>query len=313
MTRSPAPSTPPSSSTPPGQPTPPEQPTPPGQPALPGQPSPPGAGPVELAYELVGPDDGPVVLLANSLGSTRRMWDPQVPALTDAGFRVLRCDTRGHGASPVPPGPYTIADLGADALALLDQLGLDRVHVAGVSLGGMIGMWLGAYAPQRVDRLVLSCTSAWFGPAQTWWQRAATVRARGTEAVADVAVARWFTPGFAVRAPAAVAAARAMIAATPAEGYAGCCAVLARADLTAVLPSIVAPTLVIAGADDPATPPEHASAIVDALPDATMVVVPDAAHLANLEQPERVSRLILDHLTGRVDPELTDPAKGIQR
>ncbi|MFY1633251.1 3-oxoadipate enol-lactonase [Solwaraspora sp. WMMB335] len=258
-----------------------------------------GVGVVELDHEFSGPSDGPVVLLANSLGSTRRMWDPQLPALTRAGLRVLRFDMRGHGGSPVPPGPYAIDDLGADVLALLDRLGLGRVHVAGVSLGGMLGMWLAAYAPARVDRLVLCCTSAKLGPPSAWAQRATTVRAEGVTAVADSVVARWYTPEFIAREPAAVAAARAMIAATPAEGYAGGCAVIERLDLTAVLRTIHAPTLVIAGADDPATPPEHSAVIAEAVPGARLVVVEQAAHLANLEQPEAVSRLIVEHLTGQ--------------
>lgn len=261
--------------------------------------------PVDVDHEIVGPDGAPVVLLASSLGSTRAMWDPQVPALTGAGLRVLRFDTRGHGRSPVPPGPYTLDDLGADVLALLDRLELDRVHVVGLSLGGMIGMWLAATAPARVDRLVLCCTSALLGPAQAWAERAATVRAQGTGAVADAVAARWFTAGFAARRPDVVTAARNMIAATPAEGYAGCCAAVERMDLTGRLGSITAPTLVIAAADDPATPPAHGAAIADGIPGARLRIVDDAAHLATVEQPETMSRLILDHLTG---PEVTGDA-----
>ncbi|WFE27384.1 3-oxoadipate enol-lactonase [Solwaraspora sp. WMMD791] len=255
--------------------------------------------PVDVDHEIVGSDGAPVVLLANSLGSTRAMWDPQVPVLTDAGLRVLRFDTRGHGRSPVPPGPYTLDDLGADVLALLDRLELDRVHVVGLSLGGMIGMWLAARAAARVDRLVLCCTSPLLGPAQAWVERAATVRAHGTGAVADAVAARWFTPGFAARRPEVVAAARDMIAATPPEGYAGCCAAIERMDLTGLLGSITAPTLVIAGADDPATPPAHGATIAAGIPGATLRIVDDAAHLATVEQPDVTSRLILTHLTGQ--------------
>jgi 3-oxoadipate enol-lactonase len=258
---------------------------------------------VEVDYEITGPPGAPVVLLANSLGSTRRMWDPQLPALLAAGLRVLRFDTRGHGRSPVPPGPYTIDDLGNDALALLDRLDLARVHVVGVSLGGMIGMWLAGHAGERVDRLVLCCTSALLGPAHAWAERAATVRAQGTGVVADAVVARWFTPGYAQRNPQAVAAARDMIAATPPEGYAGCCTAIERMNLTGLLPSIAAPTLVIAGGDDPATPLAHSAVLTVGIPGATLQVVDDAAHLANLEQVDAVSELILAHLTGK---ETTD-------
>ncbi|MFV2017026.1 3-oxoadipate enol-lactonase [Micromonospora sp. LOL_023] len=268
--------------------------------------------PVEVDYELTGPSGAPVVLLANSLGSTRKMWDPQVPALTDAGLRVLRFDTRGHGRSPVPVGPYTIDDLGADVLALLDRLDLARVHVVGLSLGGMLGMWLAGHAAARVDRLVLCCTSALLGPPQAWAERAALVRAEGTGAVADAVAARWFTPGFAARQPAIVAAAREMIAATPPEGYAGCCAAIGRLDLTGVLRSIAAPTLVIAGADDPATPPAHGAAIAVGIPGATLRVVNDAAHLINVEQADTVTRLILSQLTGPTAERTTDAHRSDQ-
>ena len=119
--------------------------------------------PIDVSYDITGPDDGPVLVLSNSLGSTTAMWDPQVPALAER-LRVVRYDHRGHGGSPVPPGPYALADLGADALALLDRLGLERVHWCGLSLGGMVGMWLAINAPERIDRLVLCCTSAQPGP-----------------------------------------------------------------------------------------------------------------------------------------------------
>jgi 3-oxoadipate enol-lactonase len=242
-----------------------------------------------------GPAEAPVLLLANSLGATLHMWDPQVPRLAEH-FRVVRFDTRGHGRSPVPDGPYSLADLGADALAVLDALGVARAHVCGLSLGGMVAMWLAAHAPERVDRLVLCCTSARLGPPESWAQRAGTVREHGTEAIADLVVGRWVTPAYAARHPDRLAALRAMIASTPAEGYASCCGVIERMDLTADLPGIRAATLVIAGADDPAIPPAHGAAIAGAIPGARLAVLPDAAHLANVEQAEAVNGLILDHL-----------------
>jgi len=247
-------------------------------------------------HEVAGAPGAPALLLINSLGATVRMWDPQVPALA-ARLRVIRFDTRGHGGSPAPPGPYTIADLGADALALLDRLGVQRAHICGLSLGGMIGMWLAAHAPQRVDRLVLCCTSPRFGPPEAWADRAATVRARGVGVIADAVVARWFTPGFARRHPDRVAAARAMLAATPAEGYAACCDVIGRLDLLPDLAGIRAPTLVVAAADDPAAPPGDGSVIAGGIPGARFTVVRDAAHLANLERPDAVTGLVLDHLS----------------
>jgi 3-oxoadipate enol-lactonase len=246
-------------------------------------------------HEVTGPEDAPALVLSNSLGADLRMWDPQAEALAER-FRLVRYDTRGHGRSPVPDGPYTIDHVGQDLIALLDHLDIERAHVAGLSLGGMTGMWLGIHAPERLDRLVLLCTSAQLGPPETWSDRAAVVTAQGTEAVAEAGVGRWLTPGFRDAHPETAEWLRDMIAATPDAGYAACCAVIEHMDLTAGLPSIPAPTLAIAGAQDPATPPEHAERIVAAIPDARLEVLDPAAHLANVEQPEAVTRLILEHL-----------------
>lgn len=252
---------------------------------------------VDVHHVVEGPDDAPVLVLANSLGSTLRMWDAQIPQLVSR-FRVVRFDMRGHGESPVPPGPYTIADLGHDVIALLDRLEVAKAHFCGLSLGGMVGMWLAAYAPDRIDRLVLCCTSARLGPPQMWAERARTVREQGTAAVADAGVGRWLTPEYAARNPELAADLRDMIASTPAEGYAGCCAAIERMDLTGILPTIRAATLVIAGADDPSTPPAHAASIATTIPGARMAIVPHAAHLANVEQADTVTALILEHLDG---------------
>ncbi len=251
---------------------------------------------VEVHHVVEGPEDAPVVVLSNSLGSTQAMWDPQVAALAER-FRVVRYDTRGHGLSPVPPGPYSIDDLVDDLVALLDRLDVPRAHVVGLSLGGMTGMRLAAREPHRVDRLVVLCTGARLEPSSAWTERAATVRGHGTGAVADAVVERWFTPSYLEAHPDERARYEAMVAATPAEGYAGCCEVIAAMDLRPDLPSITAPTLAIAGADDPATPPERLEEIASAVPDGRLIVVPDAAHLANAQQPATVTRAILDHLT----------------
>jgi 3-carboxy-cis,cis-muconate cycloisomerase/3-oxoadipate enol-lactonase len=256
--------------------------------------------PVRLGYELSGPEQAPLLVLSNSMGTTMAMWDQQVAALTGR-LRVLRYDHRGHGASEVPPGPYRIERLGADLLGLLDDLGLGRVSFCGLSLGGMVGMWLAANAPDRIDRLALCCTAATVN-GEVYLARAAKVRAGGTGAVVDEVVDRWFTPAFRRAAPDQVERAVAMLRATPDEGYAGCCEALAAMDLRAALPAITAPTLVIAGADDPATPPTQAEAIVAAIPKARLQVVAGAAHLANIEQPEQITRLLLDHL---IDPSAT--------
>ncbi|MGH2408555.1 MAG: 3-oxoadipate enol-lactonase [Candidatus Limnocylindrales bacterium] len=250
---------------------------------------------VQVHHEVEGPPDAPALVLSDSLGSTLSMWDPQMSRLRER-FRVIRYDHRGHGRSPVPSGPYEISDLGCDVLELLDRLDVGRAHLCGLSIGGMVAMWLAANAPDRVDRLVLCCTSARFGTPEAWAERAAIVRAQGTEAVADMVVARWFTPAFAAERPGVVAEMREMIASTPAEGYAACCGVVERTDLGPCLPSIVAATLVIAGAQDQAAPVEHGQRITDAITGSRLSVVDRAAHLANIERAETVNDLILAHL-----------------
>jgi 3-oxoadipate enol-lactonase len=251
--------------------------------------------PVDVAYTVDGPDGAPTVVLSNSLGSTPAMWDPQLPALAER-LRVVRYDHRGHGRSPVPPGPYELDDLGADVLAMLDRLGLERVHWCGLSLGGMVGMWMAINAPERIDRLVLCCTSARLGPPEMWADRAATVRAQGADAVADAGIQRWLSPGFIEREPEIAGGIRAMLAATPAEGYAACCGVIEHMDQVPQLGEIRAPTLVIAAEDDPATPPEHGALIASAVPGARLEIVPDARHLATIEQPAAMTELIVSHL-----------------
>ena len=245
-------------------------------------------------WEATGPAGAPVLVLSGSIGSTLAMWEPNVQRLSER-LRVVRMDHRGHGGSPVPPAPYALDDLGADAVGLLDRLGVERASWCGLSLGGMVGMWLAAHAPERVEALVLLCTSSGMDP-RIWTERAATVRAHGTGAIAEGVVARWFTPAFAEREPGTVARMRAMVAATPAEGYAGCCAAIERMDLGADLGRIAAPTLVVAGEDDPATPPEHGRRIAEAIAGARLEVVPHAAHLASWEQADRVNALVLHHL-----------------
>lgn len=245
-------------------------------------------------HELTGPADAPVIVLSNSLGTDLTLWDEQVPALIDR-FRVLRYDQRGHGRTPATPGPYDVKLLGEDVLALLDHLGLDRVHFAGVSLGGMTGMWLALNAPDRIGRLTLICTSAQLGPPANWHERAALVRKQGTLAIVDLSLERWFMPALATRRDIVDKFGR-MIAFADDEGYAGCCEAIAAQDQLDQLSAITAPTLVIAGEDDPATPPEHSERIASAIGNARLVVVPGAAHLANVEQPATVNWLLRHHL-----------------
>lgn len=255
-----------------------------------------------------GPRDAPLVLLLGCLGGTLETWAPQVAALTKR-FRVVRNDTRGHGRSPVPTGPYSLDDLVDDAVALLDRLEVRRAHVVGLSLGGMTAMRLAARHPDRVDRLALLCTTARFPSAAPWRDRAATVRAEGVAAVARAVVERWFTDELRDADPGLVTRWELVVAATPAEGYASCCEAVAAMDLVSDLAHIRAPTLAIAGENDPSTPPSHLQAIANGVAGARLLVLPQAAHLANVEQPTAVNAALLAHL----DPAGMDPSeRGMQ-
>ena len=252
---------------------------------------------VEVHAVVEGRDDAPVLLLSNSLGSDLSMWDPQLPALTER-FRVVRYDTRGHGRSPSSRGDLTIDDLTDDVVALLDLLGVAQAHVAGVSIGGMTGLRLAVREPQRVLTLAVLCSSAHTGNATSWEDRARTVRAEGSAAIAERVVGRWLTPPYAAAHPDLVARLQAMVAAADDEGYAGCCTAIAQMDLRPDLHRITAPTLVVSGADDEAVPPEHQQAIADGVPGARLLSVSPAAHLANLEQPAVVAEALIAHATG---------------
>jgi 3-oxoadipate enol-lactonase len=248
---------------------------------------------VTLHYRLDGSHGAPPLLLCSSLGTTLELWDPQVSALS-ARFRLVRYDQRGHGRSPVPPGPYSIEDLGHDALALLDDLGLERVSFCGLSIGGMVGMWLAAEAPARIERVVLCSTAPSLPPRAQWLERAATVRAEGVSAIADATLARWFTQ----RAPGSlVASFRAMLVGTPPEGYAACCEALAELDLHDRLAAIDAPTLVVTGEGDPVATPEAGAKLAAAISGASHVTIAAARHLTNAEQPATFTQHVLAHLT----------------
>jgi 3-oxoadipate enol-lactonase/4-carboxymuconolactone decarboxylase len=250
---------------------------------------------MRLSWRSDGADDAPAVVLLNSVGSTNDMWTPVVGPLAEQ-FRVIRIDHRGHGDSaPSPAGTAgTLADLGADVIAVLDALGLDRVHLAGLSLGGMTGMWLAIHHPDRIKRLALLCTSAAM-PSDTYADRAVTVRAEGMGVVADGIVARWLTADLADRDPDLVAALRAMVVSIDAESYAQCCEAIATMDLRADLGRIAAPTIVLAGLQDAATPPEHGALIANGIPGARLELLDPAAHLATFEQTGRIAVLLLEH------------------
>jgi 3-oxoadipate enol-lactonase len=254
---------------------------------------------VDVHHTLEGPEDAPVIAFSNSLGTTGAMWDVQAAALSDR-FRVLRYGTRGHGGSPAPPGPYTVGDLGGDVLALLDRLGLDRVSFCGLSIGGMTGMWLGVNAPERIDRLAICCTGMQLPTREMWTERAALVRKEGLEPLVEATLERWFTPAFPERSPEVVERIRGIFLTSDPEGYAGCCEALAEFDMRGQLDAITAPTLVIAGEDDPVGTPERAAAIADEIEGSRVVILPEARHLAAVEQADAVTRELEQLLSAEV-------------
>lgn len=248
-----------------------------------------------LHYRLDGPEGAPVVLLSNSLGTDLGLFEAQVTPFASR-FRVLRYDSRGHGRSDAPPGPYTIERLGRDALGLLDALGVARAHVCGVSKGGMVGMWLGTHAPDRVLRLVLCNTSARMEPAAAWDDRIRAVREGGMAAITEAVLARWFTAAFREAHPERVEPVRRMLLGTPAEGYAACCAAIRDMDQQETIRAVRAPALVVVGEHDPATPPSHGALIAERIPGARLVSLP-AAHLSNVEAAEAYTEAVLGFLS----------------
>jgi 3-oxoadipate enol-lactonase len=249
-----------------------------------------------LHHRLDGPEEAPVLVLSNAIGTTLELWDRQAPAFAGP-FRLLRYDQLGHGRSEVRPGPYTVELLARELLALLDELGVGRFSFCGLSLGGTVGMWLGANAPDRLDRLVLAGTSAYFGPPERWIERAEIVRAEGMEPIADATMGRWFTPTFAD-----VGTFRDRFVSTPPEGYAACCDALRDWDFRGELGSVSPPTLVLVGSEDPATPLDQAQLIANAVPGARLEELRGAAHLLNVEQADSFNRAALAHLTGEEGP-----------
>jgi 3-oxoadipate enol-lactonase len=250
-----------------------------------------------LNVTVEGRDGGPTLMLSNSLGCTLQMWEPQMRALTQV-FRVIRYDRRGHGKSSVPPGPYSIERFGRDALAILDDLNIPKAHWCGISMGGMVGQWLGANAPERIGKLVLADTTCHYPDPANWIDRIKAVRDGGLAAVADTVIAGWLTEDFRIREPQIAATMRSMLVATPVEGYIACCEALSRLDLRADLPKIKSPTLVIAGRFDKSTPIAAGEMIRSNIPGASMTIV-DAAHISNVEAPLAFNDAVLGFLTQR--------------
>ncbi|NJM34500.1 MAG: 3-oxoadipate enol-lactonase [Rhodomicrobium sp.] len=247
-----------------------------------------------IHYRIDGEDSLPVLMFSNSLGSSLEMWELQADKLADH-FRILRYDNRGHGASDVPGGPYTIERIALDAKELIEGLGLPPVHFCGLSLGGMVGLWLGANAPGLLARAVLANTSSYIGQPEIWAQRIALVEKEGMNAAASGIVQRWVTRDFVESDPIATAKLLAMVAGIPPAGYIAAAEAVKAMDLRSVLPKIEIPILVIAGAHDPATPPAMAEAIVEAVANARLAIL-DAAHLSNIERPDEFNALLINFL-----------------
>jgi len=244
--------------------------------------------------EIEGPDRAPVLMLSNSLGTNLHMWDEQVAPFT-AHFRLLRYDRRGHGKSGAPKGPYSMQRFGGDVIAVLDALNVAKVNWCGLSMGGMVGQWLGGNAGHRIDKLILSNTASYYPDKSAWEGRLKTARESGLAAMADATMERWFTKGFRERSPQAIAKMREMFAATPLEGYCGCSEAIRDMDLRPLHAKIAAPTLVIAGRHDAATPLEGNEFIKAHIPNAQIAVL-DAAHIANVEQPKAYADTVLKFL-----------------
>ena len=254
-------------------------------------------GDVMLNYQIDGPCGARrTVLLAHSLASTLRMWTPQIPALVAAGFRVVRYDGRGHGLSSAPPGPYALAELAGDALALMDALALERVDFCGLSLGGMVGQYLGTHHGLRLRTLTLCATAACIGPREIWDQRLATVRAQGMAGVADGTIVRWFTAESRATRTEDVAQVRAQVMSTPVEGYCGCCAAIRDMDQRESIRGIAVPTQIIVGAEDPSTPVSASALIHERIAGSTLRIIPAAQHFVNVEQAPAFNAALLGFL-----------------
>lgn len=248
-----------------------------------------------IAWSMEGPDEAPVLLLSNSLGTDRSMWDAQMAAWRPH-YRVLRYDSRGHGASGAPGGGYSMDRLGRDVIELLDQLGIERVHFCGLSLGGMIGQWLAVHAPERIDRLILANTSAYMGPAENWQRRIDDVLAKGMEWLTDASLSRWFTPAFIEQSSEDIAPLRSVLLGTSPIGYTGCCAAIRDMDQRPVAGLNQLPTLVIAGDQDAATTVADAEFLAESAASGHLEILA-AAHLSNAEVPDQFARLVLDFLS----------------
>lgn len=250
---------------------------------------------VRIAYRLDGPAGAPALVLANSLGTTLRLWDAQVPRFA-ARYRLVRYDMRGHGQSDVPAGPYSLEQLGGDLLALLDALDIAEASICGLSLGGLVGQWVAVEHPARVRSLILANTAARIGSVASWDERIAAVHTGGMAAIRDAAVARFLSEGFRRAHPAETRAVAAMLESTPPEGYVAACGALREADLRAVVGNIRARTLVLGGTRDESTPTAQARALAAAIPNSELTIFAGAAHLSNVEMGDTFTSRVLAFL-----------------
>ncbi len=248
----------------------------------------------QINVEVQGRDDAPALMLSNSLGTDLHMWDDQVAEFAKH-FRVVRYDRRGHGKSAVPKGPYSMEMFGRDVLGILDALKIKKTNWCGLSMGGMVGQWLGANAPDRIEKLILSNTNYYYADKAPWNDRITTVREKGLASFVGANMERWFTNGFRDRNAAKIAQITDRFVATKPEGYIACIEAISAMDHRALLTKIKAPTLIIAGKDDPATTVAMAEYMRDHIPGAKMAVI-EAAHIANIEQPQAYTKAVLDFL-----------------
>ena len=252
---------------------------------------------VRLNYRIDGDANARALLLSNSLGTALEMWEPQMPVLSSR-FRVIRYDSRGHGRSEAPRGPYTIDDFGRDAVGLLDALKIERAHFCGLSLGGAVGLWLGVHAAERIGRLVVANTGAKIGTVDAWNARIAAVERDGTASVAKAVLGRWLPPAMLEQPTPIVTALRRTFESTSSSGYAASCAAVRDLDLRRVIHRIHAPTLVIAGTEDHVTTQDDARAIADEIRGARVVEL-QAAHLSNIQASAAFTQAVVEFLNER--------------
>lgn len=250
---------------------------------------------INVTYRFDGPADAPIVMLSNSLMSNHTMWDPQMAVLTES-FRVLRYDTRGHGDTDAPQGPYSIKLLAEDAIALLDTLGIDKVHFAGLSMGGMIAQYMGANYPDRIHSLLLCDTASEMPTLEMWNDRISNAQNGGITALLDGTLQRWFTAPFLKNDKAAVEKVAQMIRTTDTGGYIGCASAVRDMSQTSILSKITAPTIVIVGEDDPACTVAQSKVLEEHIVGAELVVLKNAAHLSNIEQTDKFNDAMMGFL-----------------